>query len=143
MAALKQKFLDLGIELRDPASAMELARCEAGLGGQSLHNDLLFILGEVSNGMRRHWDELLWGAVELGERNLEMRTWVTESGCYMPFEPLQFFRDMGNGDLVGLPVVAEVNSSVFLWDHEQDSRTWVAPDLATYFEWSVTNRLLS
>ncbi|WP_191134212.1 hypothetical protein [Streptomyces sp. col6] len=32
---------------------------------------------------------------------------------------------------------------VFAWHHENDSRTWVAPDLATYLDRRPTGRIAS
>jgi hypothetical protein len=28
-----------------------------------------------------------------------------------------------------------------VWNHEDDSRTWVAPNLAKYLEWWLTGRI--
>jgi len=30
---------------------------------------------------------------------------------------------------------------VFVWNHEDDSRTWVAPDLRRYLEWWADGRI--
>lgn len=30
---------------------------------------------------------------------------------------------------------------VFLWNHEDESRTWVAPSLETYIEWRLAGKL--
>jgi hypothetical protein len=53
---------------------------------------------------------------------------------YMPFDPLLFFADAGNGDQFAFRWKAEL-PDIFVWDHENDSRTWVAPSLAKYLEW--------
>lgn len=144
MLLLRQRLLNLGVGLHDPASGEEVARCESVLG-ECLHNDLLFILGEVTNGIDGiglYALDLLWDATEVSARNVDMRTLATETGYYMPFESLQFFGDhQGNGDLVGLPTLAEPSSSVFLWNHENDSRTWIAPDIPTYIEWFAADRI--
>ncbi len=43
----------------------------------------------------------------------------------MPFEPLLFFGDEGNGDLYFFAILDGKirNGSVFRWDHENDNRT--------------------
>ncbi len=58
----------------------------------------------------------------------------------MPFDPLLFFGDAGNGDLVAL-VPYNSRPDVFVWDHENDSHTWVTPSLAKYLEWSRTGQI--
>ncbi|WSL80461.1 SMI1/KNR4 family protein [Kitasatospora sp. NBC_01266] len=58
----------------------------------------------------------------------------------MPFDPLLFFADAGNGDLFALlPRIGRPD--VFVWNHEDDSRTWVAPSLAKYLEWWLTGQI--
>jgi len=44
---------------------------------------------------------------------------------YMPFDPLLFFADAGNGDQFAFPRTPP-RDEVFVWDHEDDSRRWVA-----------------
>ncbi|MFD9096994.1 SMI1/KNR4 family protein [Streptomyces collinus] len=53
---------------------------------------------------------------------------------------LLFFADTGGGDLFAL--LSRIDRpDVFTWNHEDDSRTWVAPNLATYLEWRMTGRI--
>ena len=59
---------------------------------------------------------------------------------YMPFEPLLFFADAGNGDQFAF-VIRDRPADVFVWDHESDSRSMVAPGLATYLEWWLDGRI--
>ena len=61
----------------------------------------------------------------------------------MPFDNLIFFADAGNGDQFAFPIVSgEVRQNkVFVWDHEDDSRRWVAPSLQSYLEWWLTGKL--
>ena len=47
------------------------------------------------------------------------------------FGSLVFFGQLGNGDLFGHPVLPKrVRDDVFVWDHEDDSRNWYAPDVS-------------
>jgi len=69
---------------------------------------------------------------ELVERNDDLRTNERYGTVYMSFESLIFFGQLGNGDLFGQPVIqAAVREEVFVWDHEDDSRTWYAADIAS------------
>ncbi|GAA4361732.1 SMI1/KNR4 family protein [Angustibacter luteus] len=51
---------------------------------------------------------------------------------YTPFDALVFFADAGNGDQFG--VAMRANREVYVWNHENDSRTWVAPSILRYLE---------
>lgn len=57
----------------------------------------------------------------------------------MPFDGIVFFADAGNGDQFGLSLSG--NNEVFCWDHEDDSRRWVAASVMTYLEAWMTGRL--
>ena len=61
----------------------------------------------------------------------------------MPFDPLLFFGDAGNGDQFAYAIhEAQVRrNDIFAWDHETDSRTWVAPSLERYLEWWLSGRI--
>ncbi|NUW33907.1 SMI1/KNR4 family protein [Nonomuraea sp. SMC257] len=50
---------------------------------------------------------------------------------YMPFNPLLFFADYGGGDQFAY-VVDPGRHDIFVWDHETDSRRWVADNLEEY-----------
>ncbi|MFE4588193.1 SMI1/KNR4 family protein [Streptomyces laurentii] len=58
----------------------------------------------------------------------------------MPFDSLLFFADAGNGDLFALLPRID-RPDVFVWNDEDDSRTWAAPSLATYLEWRSTGQI--
>jgi SMI1 / KNR4 family (SUKH-1) len=58
---------------------------------------------------------------------------------YMPFD-LLFFADAGNGDQFAF-VLRDSRKVVFVWDHESDSRRWVARDLDTYLTWWLDGTL--
>jgi hypothetical protein len=58
----------------------------------------------------------------------------------MPFDPLLFFADAGNGDQFAF-VLRDRRKDVFVWDHETDSRKWVAPDLGSYLTWWLDGRI--
>ncbi|MEZ5281816.1 MAG: SMI1/KNR4 family protein [Acidimicrobiales bacterium] len=52
----------------------------------------------------------------------------------MPFDPLLFFADTGNGDQFAF-VLTPPRDDIFVWDHETDSRTWAAGSLDQYLQW--------
>jgi hypothetical protein len=79
------------------------------------------------------------GEYGLGD-NVEFRADATFARLYMPLEPLLFFADAGNGDQFAF-VMRDRPADVFVWHHETDSRTMVAPGLATYLEWWLDGRI--
>lgn len=117
----------------------DLAVVESALG-TGLPADLRSLLSE-SDGIRGHHGlGLVWSSERILSDNVAFRTNAGFARLYMPFHPLLFFADAGNGDQFAL--LAEIDrDDVFIWDHETDSRSWVAGNLATYFDWWLTGRL--
>ncbi|MER5668997.1 SMI1/KNR4 family protein [Streptomyces mirabilis] len=121
------------------ASEVSLRRCATVLR-HPLPEDLAALLRE-SNGIEGEYGAgLIWPAERIASENLTMREDAELATLYMPFDPLLFFADAGNGDLFALlPTIRRPD--VFVWNHEDDSRTWVAPNLAKYLEWWLTGRI--
>ena len=65
---------------------------------------------------------------DLGRQNEHLRT--ASGNLYMSFDDLILFGQLGNGDMLFQPRVPQDNENVFIWDHEDDSRTWFATDVA-------------
>ncbi|MEU8542115.1 SMI1/KNR4 family protein [Streptomyces sp. NPDC048717] len=125
--------------LSSPAPEAALSRCAAALG-HPLPADLIALL-RASDGIEGEYgDGLVWSAEHIGTENRSLRDDAELASLYMPFDPLLFFGDAGNGDLFALLSGID-RPDVFVWDHETDSRTWVAPNLATYLEWWLTGRI--
>lgn len=60
----------------------------------------------------------------------------------MPFDPLLFFGDAGNGDQFAFRLVSGLrDKDIYVWNHENDSRTWVGPSLSRYLEWWADGRI--
>jgi hypothetical protein len=80
---------------------------------------------------------LLWSVERIVQENVSFRNNAEFKELYMPFDCLLFFADAGNGDQFAFPIQAgEIRrDDVFVWNHEDDSRTWVAPSLSKYLEW--------
>ncbi|MFE2320234.1 SMI1/KNR4 family protein [Streptomyces sp. NPDC059441] len=121
------------------ASEASLRRCATVLR-HPLPEDLAALLRE-SNGIEGEYGAgLIWPVERIVSENLTMREDAELATLYMPFDPLLFFADAGNGDLFAL--LPEIRRpDVFVWNHEDDSRTWVAPSLAKYLEWWLAGRI--
>ena len=57
----------------------------------------------------------------------------------MPFDALLFVASVGNGDLFGYAVLNGTiqRDDIYVWDHEDDSRTWVASSLKDFIKGSA------
>lgn len=137
LAALSDK-----IKFAPPATEASVAECERTLG-LDLPRQLREILLE-SDGIRgEHGLGLVWPVTRILEDNRSFRTDPDFPRLYMPFDPLLFFGDAGNGDQFAHAINdgRVRRSDVFAWDHETDSRTWVAPSLERYLEWWLSGRI--
>ncbi|MET9693876.1 SMI1/KNR4 family protein [Streptomyces sp. NPDC006514] len=65
------------------------------------------------------------------EQNLLFWSDPSFARLYMSFEALLFFGDNGGGDQFAF-VQMPRRPDVFVWEHETDSRRWVAGDLRDY-----------
>lgn len=81
--------------------------------------------------------ELIWTVERVMETNKEYRHQPDFKELYMSFDQLLFISDAGNGDLFGYVTLQNRfdRHDIFVWNHEDDSRTWVAPNLIKYIEW--------
>ncbi|MFF4908316.1 SMI1/KNR4 family protein [Streptomyces sp. NPDC001260] len=127
------------VVFQSPASESSLIRCTTILG-HPLATDLVPLLRESDGIEGEYGDGLIWSAERIAAENQSLRQDAEFATLYMPFDPLVFFADAGNGDLFAL--LSEIDRpDVFLWNHEDDSRTWVAPSLAKYLEWRLTGQI--
>ena len=112
--------------------------------GVRLPADLIALLLE-SNGIHGEYGlGLVWPIDRIVEDNLAFRSSESFRELYMPFDSLLFFGDAGNGDQFAFAIRGGRVSprDVYAWDHENDSRRWVAPGLARYLEWWLTGRIV-
>jgi hypothetical protein len=123
----------------DGASDAAIRACEAALG-QRLPHDLTELLRESDGVEGEYGLGLIWPVDRIRTDNLAFRHDSTFARLYMPFDPLVFFADAGNGDQFAF-VMLDRPVDVFVWDHETDSRTMIAPSLATYLEWWLDGTL--
>ena len=119
----------------NPASNYEIAKVEE-LFNVRLPQELKEIMLET-NGVRGIYDlGLVWSIDLIINENMRYRDDLSKVH-YMPFDNLIFFAESGIGDLFGFPVVGNgiCKDDVFVWNHEDDSRKWVAPSVSKYIEW--------
>jgi len=130
-------------EFADPAHPFEIEKCEKQLG-LKLPSTLQSLLRET-NGVYDSESamNIAWDVEEIARENRDYRTNPEYRDLYMPFDHLIFFAGAGNGDLFAFTLTAtkQIRDDIFVWNHEDDSRTWVAPDLKTYFEWWLSGQI--
>ena len=120
----------------------DVLAAEAALGIK-LEAQLRSCLLETNGVKGEHSLDLLWPIERIVADNRHFRSHTDFPELYMPFDCLLFFADAGNGDQFAYPILAGAirRDDIFVWNHEDDSRTWVAPSLKTYFEWLLTDRI--
>jgi hypothetical protein len=116
--------LSPNVELNAPARPPEIRDAETKLG-VAFPKELKELLRQSNGLIDWYGGTFVWSAKDIVRRNLEMRTYRRFRKLYMPFEPLLFFGDEGNGDLYFFAILDGKirNGSVFRWDHENDNRT--------------------
>jgi hypothetical protein len=118
------------VDLAGPGCEQEMRAAEAVLGHPL--PTALKELWRVADGARDKYGAGIVGSVgEVVDRNLEFRSSVDFRGLYMPFDPLLLFGESSSGDLYAFVVKPE-RPDIFVWDHESDSRRWVANNLEDY-----------
>lgn len=110
------------VKVNPPATQEQISEVEERLGNK-LPFDLRELLLEVNGDS---W--LIFSTEQIIEINLSVRS----LDFYMPLDCLLFFGGNGCGDYYGFPITRSdgvKNDDVFLWEHEDDSRTWKASAL--------------
>lgn len=120
------------------ATPDDLAAVEASLGAP-LPTDLRNLLIEA-NGIEGDYGlGLLWDAQRIASDNVWCRTDDDYRELYMPFDGMLFFADAGNGDQFAISLAG--NREIYIWNHEDDSRSWVASTVLAYLQEWMTGRL--
>jgi hypothetical protein len=125
-----------------PATQIQISAAESALNIK-FPDELCALLLE-SNGVKERYEcDLIWPVERVQADNLIFRSKKSFRKLYMPFDSLLFFCDSGSGDQFAFAIHDGVirRPDVFVWDHEDDSRTWVAPSLEKYLEWSFEGRI--
>ncbi|MEU4228909.1 SMI1/KNR4 family protein [Nonomuraea sp. NPDC026600] len=124
-----------------PAVSESIAGIEDAIG-RPVPEALAQLLRETDGIEDEYGSHIVCPAKLIREHNQSLRTSPGFRELYMPFDGLLFFGEAGNGDLFGVPLLdGEGRSDVYVWDHEDDSRSWVASDLQQYIDWSLIGRI--
>jgi hypothetical protein len=125
-----------------PATLDEIANAESSLDVE--FPDELKDLLQESDGVEGSYGlGLIWNVERIKKDNLFFRQFLDYKDIYMPFEHLLFFGDAGNGDQFAFGILNGKiqRPDIFVWDHEDDSRTWIAPSLEKYLEKWINGKL--
>ena len=124
-----------GYHFAEPAVKSDISQIKEQLQ-VDLPTDLLELLSETNGVFDEFNCPLVWSTNQIIKDNLSFRNFNDYKDIYMPFDHLLFFSDAGNGDLFGFPILngSIQRDDVFVWDHESDSRKWVASSLKDFIE---------
>jgi SUKH superfamily protein len=121
-----------------PVANADLISAEVVLG--PLPAQLGDLLAETDGVWGAYDLDLIWPLARIVRDNVMFRTNPDFASVYMPFDALLFFADAGNGDQFAFPCLPR-RDDVFVWDHESDSRSWVAGSLDQYLQWWLDGTL--
>ena len=129
------------LSLKNPATKEELIEIQKCLLVE-LTNDLSQLLQET-NGIAGEYGDFIWSVSKIKTENMNMRNIVDFKDLYMPFDCLLFFTDGGNGDLFGYSILNGIvqRDDIYVWNHENDSRNWVASSLEIFMEWWESGKI--
>ncbi|WP_282795420.1 SMI1/KNR4 family protein [Streptomyces sp. CC224B] len=117
-------------EFAAPVDSAAVAAAEQRLGCR-LPTVLASLLQETDGVVGHDGADTVWPLARVVEDNLRFWSDPVFASLYMSFDPLLFFGDNGGGDQFAF-VRSPARDDVYVWDHEDDSRRWVARDLRDY-----------
>ncbi|MGW7018406.1 SMI1/KNR4 family protein [Streptomyces decoyicus] len=126
-----------GVEFSEPVDAARVAAAEQCLGCP-LPSELVSLLRETDGMVGHDGVDTVWPLEQIVEQNLHFWSDDAFGELYMPFDALLFFGDQGGGDQFAV-VRTPSRADIFVWEHEDDSRRWVARDLEDYLSRSLTD----
>jgi hypothetical protein len=131
-----------GARFSSPASAEAVLATEEALGVR-LPDELRMLLSESDGVEGSYAAGVIWPVDVIRAQNLTFRTRPDFRDLYMPFDCMLFFADTGDGGqfFYALHHGSIKRTDVFLWNQENDSRTWTAPSLRHYLEGWLSGRL--
>ncbi|MDP4183052.1 MAG: SMI1/KNR4 family protein [Bacillota bacterium] len=133
---------DKVIKFAQPAIESEIENAEQELNVQFSYELKSFLL--ETNGIKDEFNcDILWPLERIKEDNMFFRILPEYRDIYMPFDHMLFFADSGTGDQFAYAILDSQirNTNVFAWDHEDDSRKWVAPSIKQFIEWWLTDNI--
>jgi len=131
---IAMKF-DSGCTFASPAPRSVLAEARTSLGC-ALPKELASLWKETNGVMDEYGNEIV-SPIEIATAwNVDFRMRRRFRTLYMPFDHLLFFGALGNGSLAAYRILDGKirDQDIYVWNHENDSRTWVSPDLERYFD---------
>jgi hypothetical protein len=127
----------------DPAAWASVSLAESSLN-VAFPAELRELLLESDGVEGEYGLNLIWPVERIVADNLRFRQSESFQRLYMPFSHLLFFGDAGNGDQFAFRICANgriERGDIFAWNHEDDSRTWVAPSLKEFFGWWAAGKI--
>ncbi|MEU2720399.1 SMI1/KNR4 family protein [Streptomyces smyrnaeus] len=124
-------------EFGEPVHPDRVADAEQRLGCR-LPSQLADLLRETDGIVGHDGVDTVWTLGRIVEDNLRFWSDSGFAALYMPFQPLLFFGDNGGGDQFAF-VRTPPRADIFVWEHEDDSRRWVAGDLWDYLGRSLAD----
>lgn len=127
---------------KSPASEAELRHITDVLHVE-LPRKLLELYRETNGVFDQFGCPLIWSTTQIVKDNSFFRNFTDYQDLYMPFDHLLFFSDNGCGDLFGYRILNGCieTEDIYVWNHEDDSRTWVASSLETFIKGWITGEL--
>lgn len=92
---------------------------------------------QESNGVTDEYGtSIIWTLERIKKDNFEFRSNDDFKELYMPFDHLLFFSDAGNGDQFAFPILNGkiIKDDIYVWNHEDDSRTWISSSLSSFIK---------
>ncbi|WP_102264502.1 SMI1/KNR4 family protein [Mesobacillus jeotgali] len=128
---------------KEPATKYEIDQIQKELNVE-LPEELAVLLNET-NGVFDNWNcPLIWSTSQIVKDNLFFRNFEDYKDIYMPLDHLFFFSEAGNGDLFCYAILKNGSiekNDIYVWNHEDDSRTWVAASLKQFIEGWLTDKI--
>lgn len=127
---------------KSPASQAEITQITKELNIE-LPKKLLELLSETNGVFDSFNCPLIWSSSQIIKENLFFRNFSNYKDIYMPFNHLLFFSDNGCGDLFGYRILnSDIQTEdIYVWNHEDDSRTWVASSLELFIKDWITGEI--
>ncbi|MEU9112843.1 SMI1/KNR4 family protein [Streptomyces sp. NPDC048483] len=131
----RQAFPD--VEFSEPVNSAMMVAAEQRLGCP-IPSKLVSLLRETDGIVGHYGVETIWPLDQIVDQNMHFWSDRTFADLYMPFDALLFIGDNGGGDQFAF-VRTPSRPDIFVWEHEDDSRRWVARDLQDYLGRSLTD----
>ncbi|WP_409340475.1 SMI1/KNR4 family protein [Paenibacillus sp. MBLB4367] len=129
------KELTNDIKFHVPVTESQLLEVESLLQ-VDLPDSLKEFLLESNGVIGEYGCDIIWTLERIKKDNQEFRKNNDFKELYMPFDHLLFFSDAGNGDQFAFPILNGkiVKEDIYVWNHEDDSRTWISSSLSSFIK---------